>query len=241
MKDGDPIRWSEGGGPPGALELVRSIERTPVVPPDLRGSIERRLSRGPAPHRTRTIGAATATAVVVGALVLWVLPRAVEQPLPADVEPPRTDEVVQPVEPAGAQPEEVEPVASAQVVEPEPALAPPSRAPETPRRVRVPAPQTDPLAPIELPPAPAAQGGVLMLLTMPWARVLLDGEDTGLDTPVRSLPVSAGRHVVGFRTSDGTLTETTVEVREGETVRLVRQLPVTPSHHSVPLDPFVSP
>jgi hypothetical protein len=63
-----------------------------------------------------------------------------------------------------------------------------------------------------------------MIQTLPWARVFLDGHDTGRNTPVRDLPVSAGSHRIGLRTTDGTMHEETVTVPAGETIRIVRQL-----------------
>ncbi len=63
-----------------------------------------------------------------------------------------------------------------------------------------------------------------MIQTLPWARVFLDGRDTGRNTPVRQLRVSAGSHRIGLRTTDGSMHEETVVVPAGETVRIVRQL-----------------
>jgi len=65
--------------------------------------------------------------------------------------------------------------------------------------------------------------GTLVIQTLPWARVFLDGRDTGRNTPVRSLEVSAGSHRLGLRTHDGTMHEETITVTAGETLRIVRQ------------------
>ena len=54
----------------------------------------------------------------------------------------------------------------------------------------------------------------------PWARVFLDGRDTGRNTPIPNLRVPAGRHTISFRRPDGSSREQTVEVTAGET-RLV--------------------
>ena len=62
-----------------------------------------------------------------------------------------------------------------------------------------------------------------MIQTIPWARVFLDGRDTGQNTPVRSMAVPAGSHRIGLRTSDGQMHEVTVDVPAGETTRVVRQ------------------
>lgn len=63
-----------------------------------------------------------------------------------------------------------------------------------------------------------------MIQTLPWARVFIDGRDTGQNTPVRQMAVPAGSHRIGLRTSDGEMHVITVDVPPGETVRVVRQL-----------------
>ncbi|GAB4210606.1 MAG: hypothetical protein OHK0013_31400 [Sandaracinaceae bacterium] len=73
-------------------------------------------------------------------------------------------------------------------------------------------------------PAAAAGQGTLQIQTLPWARVFIDGRDTGRNTPVRELRVPAGSHRIGLRTADGRMTEITVQVPANETVRIVRQL-----------------
>ncbi|MBN8616044.1 MAG: PEGA domain-containing protein, partial [Deltaproteobacteria bacterium] len=70
----------------------------------------------------------------------------------------------------------------------------------------------------------AAGQGTLQIQTLPWARVFIDGRDTGRNTPVRELRVPSGSHRIGLRTADGRMTELTVQVPAGETVRIVRQL-----------------
>jgi serine/threonine protein kinase len=104
----------------------------------------------------------------------------------------------------------------------------PMPAPTTTGPTRIPTP-TAPPATHATPTAPPSAGGGgarghLMIQTLPWARVFLDGHDTGRNTPVRDLPVSAGSHRIGLRTTDGTMHEETVQVPAGETVRIVRQL-----------------
>ncbi len=66
--------------------------------------------------------------------------------------------------------------------------------------------------------------GVLVINTIPWARVFVDGRDTGQNTPVRNLRVSSGSHRIGLRTADGTMHNVNVEVAPGQTVRLMRRL-----------------
>ena len=66
--------------------------------------------------------------------------------------------------------------------------------------------------------------GSLTIMTMPWARVFLDGRDTGKDTPVRNLRVPAGSHTIGLRTADGQMHTVTVDVPAGENLRITRRL-----------------
>ncbi len=322
MSDDDPIRWSEGGGPPGSAELVCSIERAPPLPPDLRGSIARRLAPAPVGPRTRMVGAAIATAVVIGGLTLWVWPRPVEPP--PRPPPPLTaiDDALAPLAPdAPAEPApaaRVEPVAVVPPVEPSPSEPPLRRVRTPPDSIFVapepsipePSPSVPSTAALQRadealdacvvagdsrcvierlghghahgtaqlrllwaaqrdvgdpqgacatarliaasPGIPAAQRtmlqqylraqcdvaeaapspdeptpngtGSLSVMSMPWARLFIDGQDTGRNTPVRDLRLSAGRHVVGLRAGDGVMHETTVDVVAGEMTRVVRQL-----------------
>ncbi len=78
-------------------------------------------------------------------------------------------------------------------------------------------------------PPPARDAGTeasghLMIQSIPWAHVFVDGQDTHRQTPVRRLEVSAGPHVVVLRTDDGIEDEVRVVVEPGEIVRIVRQL-----------------
>lgn len=66
--------------------------------------------------------------------------------------------------------------------------------------------------------------GTIVINTIPWARVFVDGRDTGQNTPVRNLRVSSGSHRIGLRTADGTMHNVNVDVAPGETVRLMRRL-----------------
>ncbi|MDW8246090.1 MAG: protein kinase [Sandaracinaceae bacterium] len=73
-------------------------------------------------------------------------------------------------------------------------------------------------------PAASSGQGMLQIQTLPWARVFIDGRDTGRNTPLRDFRVSSGRHIVGLRTPDGRMIEIPVDVPPNETVRIVRQL-----------------
>jgi hypothetical protein len=70
MSEEDPVRWSEGGGPPGSADFVRSIARPPVCPPAIRHVNPTRPRL-----RTRMIGPGVAVLTVIGGLSLWVLQR----------------------------------------------------------------------------------------------------------------------------------------------------------------------
>lgn len=72
--------------------------------------------------------------------------------------------------------------------------------------------------------AEPARHGLLVINSIPWSRVFIDGEDTGRNTPVRNLRVSPGRHRVGLRTQDGTMHLYKVTVGAGETFRMLRRL-----------------
>jgi len=71
--------------------------------------------------------------------------------------------------------------------------------------------------------AAAAGAGELLISTVPWSRVLIDGRDTGRDTPVRALRVPAGAHRIVLRTPDGNDHEVAVVVQPGRTVRIIRR------------------
>jgi len=68
-----------------------------------------------------------------------------------------------------------------------------------------------------------ANQGELLISTVPWSRVFVDGIDSERDTPVRALRVTAGAHRVGLRTPDDVMHELDVMVRPGQTVRIVRR------------------
>jgi hypothetical protein len=71
----------------------------------------------------------------------------------------------------------------------------------------------------------AASGfGTLIINSLPWARVFIDGRDTQRNTPVRSLRVRAGTRRVGLRTPDEEMHTFTVDVPAGETIRVSKRL-----------------
>jgi len=81
-------------------------------------------------------------------------------------------------------------------------------------------------------PAPATRSspgtGYLVANTRPWARVIVDGKDTGLWTPVppaKKLALPAGRHTVVFRTKEGKELKVTVTIEAGKTHKVIRKIP----------------
>ncbi|MDW8361493.1 MAG: PEGA domain-containing protein, partial [Myxococcales bacterium] len=66
--------------------------------------------------------------------------------------------------------------------------------------------------------------GTLVINTIPWARVFIDGRDTRRNTPIPELRVRAGTRRVGLQTPDGRMHEIEVEVPANETVRITRRL-----------------
>lgn len=66
--------------------------------------------------------------------------------------------------------------------------------------------------------------GYLVINTIPWARVFVDGKDTRKNTPVQRLRVKAGKRRIGLQTSDGQMHNFSVDVGSGETVRLTKRL-----------------
>jgi hypothetical protein len=71
--------------------------------------------------------------------------------------------------------------------------------------------------------AALAGQGILLISTVPWSRVIIDGTDTGRDTPVRALRVSAGDHLIVLRTPEGEEHNVSVSVAAGRTVRIIRR------------------
>jgi hypothetical protein len=71
---------------------------------------------------------------------------------------------------------------------------------------------------------PRTGSGTLVINAIPWARVFIDGRDTGRNTPVPSMRVRSGRRTIGLRTADGQMHDFSVDVPPGETVRLMKRL-----------------
>lgn len=210
--DRDPVRWAEAPerAPPGALELVRSIERTPPLPPDLSRVV---LPRARPPAWRRWVGPSLAAAVIVGGLVLWRFA-------------PRAEDVVATVtqleEPAAASPAPASSESAGEVEVVEEALD----APVGPVASAEPGAGTPP--PRREEQASSAARGRLTVTSIPWARVFLDGRDTGRNTPVVNLPLAPGTHSLELRAGSGATLRETIEIREGETLRVAHRFEPRP-------------
>jgi len=78
------------------------------------------------------------------------------------------------------------------------------------------------------PDKPAGDVGYLVTNTIPWAKVLVDGKDTGKTTPVAprsKIPLKPGRHKITF-VVEGKKFDYTITIRAGEITRLIKRLKV---------------
>ncbi len=66
--------------------------------------------------------------------------------------------------------------------------------------------------------------GTLIINTIPWAEVYVDGRSIGRNTPVRGYRIRAGHHRIGLKTQDGRMHNVEVDVPAGDTVRIMRRL-----------------
>jgi serine/threonine protein kinase len=165
-------------------------------------------------------------------------PTAAEPAAPMPAEKPATQVPAtqvpgkMPVRPGFLRPKALEPAASAEaegtgsvpgVAEPSPAEAsaepePVADATDTPPQGG----ETQMGETIDEDAALAGQG-ILLISTVPWSRVIIDGTDTGRDTPVRALRVRAGDHLIVLRTPEGDEHTVNVSVAAGRTVRIIRR------------------
>ncbi|MBK8481368.1 MAG: serine/threonine protein kinase [Proteobacteria bacterium] len=67
--------------------------------------------------------------------------------------------------------------------------------------------------------------GHLLVNSVPWTKIVVDGRDTGLTTPQRALELAVGTHKIKLRSDQLSLEQTfTVVIRAGEVTRLVKTL-----------------
>lgn len=236
----DPVRWSAGGGPLGASELLEVIEPPVAMPPALRTRIRGRLSRAVAPPARRWVTPAMlATAVVVGGVVLGLLRSS--EPAPAlDVEP-----VIEVARGEAARREGVVPATGGGPRSTDPSAGAPGpsleggelRPPETELPAALAGTDEEGAVPDEGSPderrarerlaerlaVDSAGTGFLSVNSVPWSRVRVDDRDVG-STPVLRLVLAAGVHRVRLEAADGTVHEASVTVEPGETTWLRRDL-----------------
>jgi hypothetical protein len=75
-------------------------------------------------------------------------------------------------------------------------------------------------------PASSSESGYLVANTQPWAKVLIDGKDTGKTTPIAprsKIPLKPGKHVVTF-VANGKKFNFDVVIKPAEDTRLIKQL-----------------
>jgi len=89
--------------------------------------------------------------------------------------------------------------------------------------------QTTRKPPVEVTPPPeSANVGYLVANTIPWAKVFVDGKDTGKTTPVAprsKIPLKPGRHKITF-VVEGKQYDFAITVEAGKITRLIKKLPV---------------
>jgi serine/threonine protein kinase len=109
----------------------------------------------------------------------------------------------------------------------EPALAPEPIAPTGSLAVE----QADPAKPTpgvrpSMAPGLASKGsatGTLVVYTVPWSMVFIDGHDTGRTTPLVAYPVAPGRHELRLQTTAGQIHQEQIDVVAGQTIRVTRR------------------
>jgi hypothetical protein len=77
-------------------------------------------------------------------------------------------------------------------------------------------------------PPPAGAKGFLLANTKPWARVIVDGKDSGMWTPIppaKAIPLAPGPHKITFKTQDGKSMEVPVTIEAGKTQKLIKEFP----------------
>ena len=70
--------------------------------------------------------------------------------------------------------------------------------------------------------------GFLIANTKPWARVIINGKDTGQWTPIvgkRKLSLPAGSHKITFKTKEGKTLTVNVTIQAGKTTKVIKQIP----------------
>lgn len=219
---GAPARGSDAEDSATPGELVRASPPPTALPPPVRQSERARTER----HRRIARWAAPGLAcLVIVTAPVWGARRAIAIETRVVEAPPATHLAIATPTAASTAPMPATPAEPASTVAPSlPSPAPASAAARA-RRARPAPASSSPAAPPEVETstsAPAA--GRLSVLSIPAARVLVDGVDTGRTTPVRDLVLAPGTHRLGLVVlGTETVHESDIELHAGESTRVYRR------------------
>jgi serine/threonine protein kinase len=73
------------------------------------------------------------------------------------------------------------------------------------------------------PSAAPVDVGMLTINTIPWSHVVIDGQDSGKNTPLLNFKVPPGPHTIELQLPDGRTFTEKINVKAGETVRIVKR------------------
>lgn len=126
-------------------------------------------------------------------------------------------------EPAAAEKGEEEPAPAAAKEEPAPE---PKKKGKRARAVAAPRESEETAAPAADDDVTAGMpaNGYLSVFSTPWARLILDGKDTGRSTPVVRMTVPAGKHHIELKTRAGTTVAADAVVTKGKEARVVKNI-----------------
>jgi hypothetical protein len=172
-----------------------------------------------APQQVATQEKAAPAAATVATTTPAPTPPAAAAPTPAPAaQAPAPAPATPTPAPVAAKPPQAAAPAPVVVAQHTPAPAPAERAPaRTPRAAR----QAAASKPAAGPP------GFLIANTQPWAKVLIDGHDTGKSTPippVSKLALKPGKHTVTFVIESGKKFPFPIEIVSGEDFKLIKTL-----------------
>ena len=154
--------------------------------------------------------------------------------------PPAPEPVPEPVKKAAPEPKpEPKPVVVAPkpkpVAKPKPRPKPVAVAPKPrPKPVIKPRPRPKPVIkpkprprPRPKPVAKVTGTGTLLVGSVPWTKIYIDGKDTGFTTP-RKIPLPAGRHKLNLRNEKFSINKTfKITIRPDETTKIKKKFPVS--------------
>lgn len=155
----------------------------------------------------------------------------VSQTLELPMTPLPGQKPIKPTPPHGNKPSSAENTKTAvlppKAVVVKPPLPPPPKPPTpAPVETKVNKPAEPPKETAKSPPSDGGDYGFLLANTKPWAKVIIDGADTGLMTPIQlrsRVKLKAGKHVVTF-VAAGREFRFDIEIKPGEETKLIRNL-----------------